>query len=87
MMFYVGALGWAIKKFAWFFYRLFGISGAEAVVAAATPFIGQGENCVLTRPFVTYFTESEFHQILTSGFGMLRVCTPCRHARHETTMM
>lgn len=71
MMFYIGALGWVIKKFAWFFYKLFGISGAEAVVAAATPFIGQGENCVLTRPFVAHFTESEFHQVLTSGFGAL----------------
>lgn len=71
MMFYIGAFGWVIKKFAWFFYKLFGISGAEAVVATASPFIGQGENCILTRPFVKDFTESEFHQVLTSGFATI----------------
>ena len=70
-LFYVGALGWVIRKFAWFFHKLFAISGAEAVVAAASPFIGQGENCVLTRPYVGKFTDSEFHQVLVSGFATI----------------
>lgn len=48
-LFYVGVMQWIIKKFAWVFYKSFGISGAEAVVAAATPFIGQGENAVLVK--------------------------------------
>lgn len=63
--------GWFIKKFAWFFSKSFGLSGAEAVVAAASPFIGQGENCILTKPFVKDFTDSEFHQALTSGFATI----------------
>ncbi|CAO1613369.1 unnamed protein product [Sympodiomycopsis kandeliae] len=70
-LFYLGALTWAIKKFAWFFHVTFGISGGEAVVAVASPFIGQGENCVLVRPFVKTFTRSEFHQVLTSGFATI----------------
>lgn len=40
-LFYCGALGWCIKKAAWFAHAVFGISGGEAVVAVASPFIGQ----------------------------------------------
>lgn len=28
---------------AWFFFKIMNVSGAEAVVAAASPWIGQGE--------------------------------------------
>jgi hypothetical protein len=29
---------------AWFFFKLMDVSGAEAVVAAASPWIGQGQS-------------------------------------------
>ena len=44
MMYYLGVMQWLIKGFAWFFFKIMNISGAEAVVAAASPFIGQGES-------------------------------------------
>lgn len=47
------------------------VSGAESVVAAASPFIGQGESAVLVKPFVTYLTVAEIHQIMTSGFATI----------------
>jgi CNT family concentrative nucleoside transporter len=66
-------MGWVLKKFGWFFTRTFGISGAEAIVAAASPFIGQGENAILTKPHVKHFTEAEMHQwvsvVFISGLG------------------
>lgn len=43
------------------------VSGAEAVVAAASPFIGQGESACLVRPYVDYMTASEIHLAMTSG--------------------
>ena len=43
------------------------VSGAEAVVAAASPFIGQGESACLVKPYVDYMTESELHLTMTSG--------------------
>lgn len=43
------------------------ISGAEAVVAAASPWIGQGESACLVRPFVDLCTESEMHLFMASG--------------------
>jgi CNT family concentrative nucleoside transporter len=70
-LFYCGILSWVIRKFAWFFYKTFGISGAEAVVAVASPFIGQGENVILIKPFALGFSRSEFHQVLTSGFATI----------------
>lgn len=47
------------------------ISGAEAVVAAASPWIGQGESACLVRPFVDLATESELHLFMTSGFSTI----------------
>ena len=58
---------WIIKHFAWFFFKLMNVSGAEAVVAAASPWIGQGESACLVRPYVDLMTESELHLTMTSG--------------------
>jgi CNT family concentrative nucleoside transporter len=46
-LYYSGVMSWVLKKFGWFFAKSFGLSGAESIVAAASPFIGQGENCIL----------------------------------------
>lgn len=66
-MYYLGVMQWVIAKFAWFFFKTMNVSGAEAVVAAASPFIGQGESACLVRPYVDIMTESEFHLTMTSG--------------------
>ena len=52
---------------AWFFFKIMNVSGAEAVVAAASPWIGQGESACLVRPYVDLMTESEIHLTMTSG--------------------
>lgn len=43
-LYYVGFIQWFVRKFAGFVFWAMGVSGAEAIVAAATPFIGQGES-------------------------------------------
>jgi len=43
------------------------VSGAEAVVAAASPFVGQGESACLVKPYVDIMTKSEIHLVMTSG--------------------
>ena len=58
---------WMIKNFAWFFFKIMNVSGAEAVVAASSPWIGQGESACLVRPYVDLMTESELHLTMTSG--------------------
>jgi CNT family concentrative nucleoside transporter len=71
MMYYLGVMQWLIKGFAWVFFKLMNVSGAEAVVAAASPFIGQGESACLVKPYVDYMTESEIHLTMTSGFSTI----------------
>ena len=56
---------------AWFFFKIMNVSGAEAVVAAASPFIGQGESACLVRPYVDLMTASELHLVMTSGFSTI----------------
>jgi CNT family concentrative nucleoside transporter len=69
MLYYWGIIQWFIGKFAVFFFWSMRVSGAEAVVAAATPFIGQGESAMLIKPFVPYLTKAEIHQIMSCGFA------------------
>ncbi|ETW80959.1 concentrative nucleoside cotransporter [Heterobasidion irregulare TC 32-1] len=71
MMFYLGVMQWIVKNFAWFFFKTMNVSGAEAVVAAASPFIGQGESACLVKPYVDLMTESELHLTMTSGFSTI----------------
>lgn len=47
------------------------VSGAEAVVAAASPFVGQGESAMLIKPFIPHLTDSELHAIMTAGFATI----------------
>ena len=56
---------------AWFFFKTMNVSGAEAVVAAASPFIGQGESACLVRPYADLMTPSEIHLTMTSGFSTI----------------
>ena len=71
MMYYLGVMQWLIRGFAWFFFKIMNISGAEAVVAAASPFIGQGESACLVKPYVDLMTASEIHLTMTSGFSTI----------------
>ena len=71
LLYYTGLLQWFIVKFASFFYWSLRVSGAEAVVASATPFIGQGESAMLIRPFVPHLTLAELHQVMTCGFATI----------------
>ncbi|KAG7444793.1 uncharacterized protein BT62DRAFT_933846 [Guyanagaster necrorhizus] len=71
MMYYLGVMQWILKNFAWFFFKLLDVSGAEAVVAASSPWIGQGESACLVRPYVDLMTDSELHLTMTSGFATI----------------
>ncbi|KAH9935573.1 Na+ dependent nucleoside transporter C-terminus-domain-containing protein [Fomitopsis serialis] len=71
MMYYLGVMQWLIKGFAWFFFKLLNVSGAEAVIASASPFVGQGESACLVKPYVDLMTPSELHLTMTSGFSTI----------------
>ncbi|RYP39421.1 hypothetical protein DL768_010715 [Monosporascus sp. mg162] len=71
LCYYLGLIQWFVKKFAVFFFWALRVSGAEAVVASATPFIGQGESAMLIKPFVPHLTQAEIHQVMTCGFATI----------------
>ncbi|KAF2127963.1 hypothetical protein P153DRAFT_397852 [Dothidotthia symphoricarpi CBS 119687] len=71
LLYYWGVLQWFIGKFAVFFFWALKVSGAEAVVASASPFIGQGESAMLIKPFVAHLTMAELHQVMCSGFATI----------------
>jgi CNT family concentrative nucleoside transporter len=56
---------------AWFFFKIMNVSGAEAVVASASPWIGQGESACLVKPYIDLMTPSELHLTMTSGLSVL----------------
>ncbi|KAI9226529.1 MAG: nucleoside transporter [Piptocephalis tieghemiana] len=71
IVYYLGAMQWLIKKFAWAMVRLMDTSGSESVVAAASPFVGQGESALLVKPFIDHMTDSELHSTMCSGFATI----------------
>lgn len=71
LCYYMGLIQWFVSKFAVIFFWTLRVSGAEAVVAAATPFIGQGESAMLIRPFVPHLTLAEIHQVMSCGFATI----------------
>ncbi|KAL6405427.1 putative sodium nucleoside cotransporter 1 [Ilyonectria robusta] len=71
LLYHANILQWFIQKFGRFFFWTLRVSGAEAVVAASTPFVGQGESAMLIRPFIPHLTLAEIHQVMTCGFATI----------------
>ncbi|KAG0165936.1 hypothetical protein DFQ28_008234 [Apophysomyces sp. BC1034] len=71
VLYYLNSLQWLLAKCAVVFKALLGVSGAESVVAVASPFLGQGENALLVKPFLPHMTNAELHQVMTSGFATI----------------
>ncbi|EXJ87649.1 CNT family concentrative nucleoside transporter [Capronia coronata CBS 617.96] len=69
LLIYWGTIQWVVGKAAAAFFWIMKVSGAEALVAAASPFLGQGESAALIKQLVPYLTRAEFHQVMCSGFA------------------
>ncbi|KAJ1965689.1 hypothetical protein GGI12_000588 [Dipsacomyces acuminosporus] len=71
MMYYLGGVQWLLKRMGWFFFKVLDTSGAEAIVASASPFIGQSENVLLVKDYINSMTKSEIHACMTAGFATI----------------
>ncbi|KAI9003275.1 Na+ dependent nucleoside transporter C-terminus-domain-containing protein [Gaertneriomyces semiglobifer] len=71
VVYYWGGMQYIVAKMATAMVFVMDTSGAESIVAAASPFVGQGESALLVQPFVEYMTNSELHAIMTSGFATI----------------
>ncbi|KAL7324150.1 hypothetical protein PS15p_210703 [Mucor circinelloides] len=71
MLYYVGTIPWLLKKLSVVCMAVLDVSGAESIVAIASPFLGQSENALLIEPLMPHLTKSEFHQVMTCGFATI----------------
>lgn len=71
MVYYLGGMQWMLKRLGWVFQKLLDTSGAESIVAAASPFIGQSENVLLVKDYLEHMTNSEIHACMTAGFATI----------------
>lgn len=62
MLSHWGVTQWIVGKFAAIFFHSMQVSGAEAVVASSSPFLGAGEAAVLIRPYLKYLSTSSMFQ-------------------------
>lgn len=71
VLYYIGAIQWIVKGFAWLMMRAMGTSGAESLSASANIFVGQTEAPLLIRPYVATMTKSELMAVMTGGFATI----------------
>ncbi|KAI8982070.1 Na+ dependent nucleoside transporter C-terminus-domain-containing protein [Mycotypha africana] len=71
VLYYLGTIPWLLGKLSTICMKVLDVSGAEAIVAIASPFLGQSENALLIEPLMSRLTKSEIHQIMTCGFATI----------------
>ncbi|KAI8591917.1 Na+ dependent nucleoside transporter C-terminus-domain-containing protein [Geranomyces variabilis] len=71
VVYYWGGMQYLVQTLGRFMMYMMDTSGAESIVAAASPFVGQVENALLVLPFVEYMTRSELHAIMCCGFATI----------------
>ncbi|KAJ2710741.1 hypothetical protein H4R19_003596 [Coemansia spiralis] len=71
ILYYLGGVQWLLKRMGWLFQKLLDVSGAESIVASASPFIGQSENTLLVKDYLEHMTKSELHACMTAGFATI----------------
>ncbi|CAH2354693.1 hypothetical protein CLIB1423_18S01574 [[Candida] railenensis] len=71
ILYYFNIMQWCIRKVANLFFWALKVTGAEAVTASGSPFLGIGESSVLVKDFMPFLTKAEIHQVMTSGFSTI----------------
>ncbi len=61
----------AVAGVAWVLRRVLGITGTEALSAAANIFVGQTEAPLTVRPYIAGMTRSQIMSIMTGGFASI----------------
>ncbi|MBW1982160.1 MAG: NupC/NupG family nucleoside CNT transporter [Deltaproteobacteria bacterium] len=71
ILYHFGILQWLVRQMARVFTRTLGISGAEALSAAANVFVGMVEAPLLIRPYIEEMTESELFCVMSVGMATI----------------
>ncbi|KAJ2106448.1 hypothetical protein GGF48_006144, partial [Coemansia sp. RSA 921] len=69
MVHYLGGIQWILRHLGSAFQKMLDTSGAESIVAVASPFLGQSESVLLLKDYLPHMTKSEIHACMTAGFA------------------
>ncbi|KAJ2665214.1 hypothetical protein IW148_001686 [Coemansia sp. RSA 1199] len=69
MVHYLGGIQWVLRHLGSAFQKMLDTSGAESIVAVASPFLGQSESVLLLKDYLPHMTKSEIHACMTAGFA------------------
>jgi len=70
-LYYFHILQYVVKAFAWFFNKLLGVSGAEALANTLVAIVGQVESAIIVQPYLGKMTKSEILTIMTGGMACI----------------
>ena len=71
VLYHLGIMQRVVAVLAWVLRRALGISGAEALSAAANIFLGQTEAPLTVKPFIAGMTRSQIMCIMVGGFATI----------------
>jgi CNT family concentrative nucleoside transporter len=71
VLYHMGIMQRVVAAVAWVLRRTLGVTGAEALSAAANIFVGQTEAPLCIRPYINSMTRSQIMAIMTGGFATI----------------
>lgn len=71
LLYYLRIMQVLIMGLAWCLRRALGVTGVEALAAAANVFVGQTEAPLCVRPYLERMTRSQLMVIMTTGFATI----------------
>ena len=71
VLYHIRFLPWLVGLMARLLHKALGVSGAEALSAAANVFAGQTEAPLVVRPYLSGMTKSETMALMTGGFATI----------------
>jgi CNT family concentrative nucleoside transporter len=71
VLYHLGVMQRVIAGLAWLLRRTLGVSGEEALAAAANIFVGQTEAPLCIRPAIPGLTRSQLMLVMTCGFATI----------------
>lgn len=71
VLYYLGVMQRLVEVLAWGMQRTLGVSGAEALSAAANVFVGHTEAPLVIKPYVAGMTRSELNAVMVGGFATI----------------
>ncbi len=71
VLYHLGVMQRVVAAVAWVLRKALGITGAEALSAAANIFLGQTEAPLIVKPYIAGMTRSQLTTIMAGGFATI----------------